>query len=175
MSILPLATREDLEVRLEFPLDDDQLRNMADAILEDASTLVRAYGVQAWDIDTAPPIAVMLTLKAAARHMNNPMFLETARGADETNMWGEANSNGVYLEPGEIALLREHKQVGGPRGFKSVNGYLHETRVEPSIGPNVPAVGYGVPGEVKWFPFNYTETSTYSPYYPRDWVGDRTW
>ena len=159
----PLATREELEARLEFPLDDERLVSMADAVLEDASTLVREYGVASWDAATAPGIAVMLTLKAAARHMNNPMFLQTARGADETNMWGDANANGVYLEPSEILLLERYKELSG--GIYSANTYLHSGGLGGGRrGPNVP-VDYG-DGTAKWFPFDYRPGDVYSPYYP---------
>ena len=163
MATEPLAIVEDLELRLEFPLDDSHMRKMAGAALEDASTLVREYGVSSWDANTAPPIAVMLTLKAAARFMNNPMNLETARGADETNMWGESNSKGVYLEPSEIELLKEHKKAD--RGFYSAPVQLWgQAPAQPSIGHQAPVYSYGS-GYAKYFPL-YEPGDVYMPYYP---------
>lgn len=157
----PLATLEDLKVRLEFELDgEDHLTAMARASLEDASTLVREYGVQSWAPDSAPPIAVMLTLKAAARFMNNPMLLETARGADETNMWGSANANGVHLLPDEIVLLREHRKTD--RGLVSINTQLWG-KPKRHYTPSHQVPG-GHPAD-KWFPL-YEEGDQYHPYYP---------
>ena len=161
-----LATLEELRVRLEFEIDPgDHLEKLAEASLEDASTLVREYGVRSWTADTAPPIAVMLTLKAAARFMNNPMMLDLARGADEQNTWSERGANGVHLTPDEIALLREHRKQD--RGLMSVPTQLWGTpppRKVPS-GHQVP-VDYGG-GTGKWFPL-YEEGDVYDPYYPSE-------
>lgn len=160
-----LASLDDLEVRLEFPLDDDHLKEMAGAYLVDASILVREYGLSTWTADTAPPIAVTLTLKAAARAMNNPMLLETARGADETNMWGSDNANGVHLTPNEIDLLREHRKENRV-GFQSVPTNLFSSRPAPaeSLQGYFPVDSYG-DGTAKWFP-DYMPGDVYRPYYP---------
>jgi len=159
----PLASLEDLKARLEFELEDEHLILMANGALEDASILVREYGVQSWTADTAPPIAVMLTLKAAARFMNNPSLLDTARGADETNMWGEVNAKGVHLEPDEIALLREHRKID--RGLVSVPTQLWGAAPPRYRGPHgqVP-VDYGQ-GNGKYFPL-YPDGTEYHPFYP---------
>lgn len=167
----PLASLDDLKARLEFDLDDAKMEGLANAALVDASVLVREYGVDSWTATTAPPIAVMLTLKAAARFMNNPMSLETARGADETNMWGESNSKGVYLEPSEIELLREHRKTN--KGLTSVSTTLWGRLPVPGQGvPYVlnqsPVSGYGS-GLGKLFP-DYQPGDTYNPIYPSDWV-----
>lgn len=161
----PLATLAELKVRLEFEIDPgEHLESLAESALEDASILVRTYGVSSWTVDTAPPIAVMLTLKAAARFMNNPMAVDLARGADEQNTWSEGNSDGVHLRPGEIALLREHRKED--RGFISVPTQLWG----PSLGPptvnghQVPVNSYGA-GKAKWFPL-YEEGDQYDPHYP---------
>lgn len=159
-----LATLEELRVRLEFEIDEgDHLERVAEAALEDASTLVREYGVRSWTEDTAPPIAVMLTLKAAARFMNNPMMLEIARGADEQNSWGGANTNGVHLTPDEIVLLREHRKQD--RGLMSVPTQLWGAAPPPGpAGHQVPVNSYGN-GNAKWFPL-YEEGDQYDPHYP---------
>lgn len=161
----PLAGLDELAVRLEFELDDERLTHLAEAALEDASTLVREYGVATWTAETAPPIAVMLTLKAAARFVNNPMSLQTARGADETNVWADTNANGVYLEPTEIALLREHRKID--RGFQAPRTYAYSSRElpPPQWGSHqLPVTGYGM-GYGKWFP-DYQPGDYYDPYYP---------
>ncbi len=160
----PLATLEDLRVRLEFEIDPgDHLESLAEASLVDASVLVRTYGVESWTAETAPPIAVMLTLKAAARFMNNPMMLDLARGADEQNTWGDTNSRGVYLAPDEIALLRDHRKQD--RGFYSVPTQLWGVAPPaPSTGHQVPVDSYGN-GYAKWFPL-YEEGDEYDPLYP---------
>lgn len=160
----PLAMLDDLRVRLEFEIDaGDHLESLAEAALEDASTLVRTYGVESWTADTAPPIAIMLTLKAAARFMNNPMMLNLARGADEQNTWGEDNASGVHLRPDEIALLREHRKQD--RGFYSVPTQLWGSAPPaPLPGHQVPVDSYGN-GNAKMFPL-YEEGDEYNPIYP---------
>ena len=167
-SVEPLAELEDLEARLEFDLDDDKMRELGRSALEDATVLVREYGLASWTAATAPPIAITLTLKAAARFVINPMSLETARGADETNIWGETNSRGVYLEPDEIELLRQHRKTDN--GFQAPRTYNYTKRfadVRP-LGTKhySPVTGYG-DGQAKFFP-DYTEGDVYAPYYPRD-------
>lgn len=161
----PLASLNDLRARLEFEIDaGDHLEKLAEASLEDASTLVREYGVRTWTAGTAPPIAVMLTLKAAARFMNNPMSLEQARGADEQNSWGSGNANGVHLLPDEIALLREHRKQD--RGVVSVPTQLWGAAKPRVINGHQVPVDYGN-GTAKWFPL-YEEGDQYDPYYPSE-------
>ena len=166
--IEPLVELAELEARLEFDLDDEKLEALAEKALVDASILVREYGVSTWTADTAPPIAVMLTLKAAVRFVNNPMSLETARGADETNMWGEANSRGVYLERDEIELLRDHRKTD--QGFQAPRTYAFNSALAPRRripGHHTPVAGYGS-GRAKYFP-DYQPGDEYFPYYPEDW------
>lgn len=165
-TVEPLAGLEDLEARLEFDLDDDKMRSLGQKALEDATVLVREYGLASWTAWTAPPIAVTLTLKAAARFVINPMSLETARGADETNIWGETNSRGVYLEPDEIELLRRHRKTD--KGFQAPRTYVYTRRFH-DVRPRgtkhyFPVTGYGN-GGAKFFP-DYTEGDVYDPYYP---------
>lgn len=163
--IEPLAELTDLEARLEFELDDEHMKTLAQSALVDASILVCEHGVRSWSVNTAPPIAVMLTLKAAARFMNNPMSLDTARAADETNMWDGANTKGVHLEPGEIALLREHRKTD--KGFQAPRTYNYTRALAPpSSYPShqLPVSGYGS-GDAKWFP-DYQPGDEYAPYYP---------
>lgn len=167
LNVEPLAELTDLEARLEFELDDDEiLTRLANSALVDSSILVRSYGVSSWTAETAPPIAVMLALKAAARFVNNPMSLETARGADETNQWGESNAKGVYLEPSEIALLAEHRKVDN--GLQQAPTYVYDPAVRPKrrtpSGHYIPTDSYG-DGTAKWFP-DYLPGDVYDPYYP---------
>lgn len=165
-TIEPLATIADLEARLEFELDDPHMQALAGAALEDASVLVLEYGVSTWTPNTAPPIAVMLTLKAAARFMNNPMGLETARAADETNMWGSGSANGVHLTSDEKDLLRAHKR--NDSGFQAVRTYSFNSQLSPTQpmppGAYWPVDGYGA-GSAKYFP-DYQPGQQYYPYYP---------
>ena len=167
-TVEPLAELEDLEARLEFELDDDKMVTLAEGALVDATVLVREYGLSTWTASTAPPIAITLTLKAAARFMNNPMSLETARGADETNMWGETNAKGVYLTEDEKQLLRDHRKTD--KGFAAPRTYVYSKRYvhPPARGTKhyFPVTGYGN-GGAKFFP-DYTEGDIYDPYYPGD-------
>lgn len=163
----PLADLDALRVRLEFEIDPgDHLEDLAKAALEDASVLVRTYGLESWTAASAPPIAIMLTLKAAARFMNNPMLLEQARGADETNQWGSGNANGVHLQPDEIALLRDHRKMD--RGVVSVPTQLWgPPRPATPPFPGQAPVDYSPTG--KWFPL-YDNGEPYNPYYPSEWT-----
>lgn len=164
MAVTPLASLDDLKARLEFELDDAKMEGLAQSALEDASTLVREYGVRTWDVNTAPPIAVMLTLKAAARFVNNPMALETARGADETNMWGSANASGVFLSPDEIELLREHRKTNKTLHSAPMQLWGAQPLRSPANLGQAP-VDYGG----KWFPLYAEGADCYFPYYPDEW------
>lgn len=165
MAITPLATIQDLEGRLDFDLDDSSLITMAENALQDATVLVRAHGSESWTADTAPPIAVMLTLKAAARYMNNPAGMELSRGADETASWRDSGSDGVHLKDDEIELL--HKHAHRSKGFQSVGTTAWGTPpVRRALAHQNPVVGYGQ-GDAKWFP-DYRPGDVYDPFYPSD-------
>lgn len=66
-----LATLDALVARLGRPLDDDAETVLAQAALDDASELVRHYGLP-WTPENCPPIVRRVVLRAAERVVRNP-------------------------------------------------------------------------------------------------------
>ncbi|MFD5504593.1 hypothetical protein ACFWJS_33620 [Streptomyces sp. NPDC127061] len=66
-----LATLDALVARLGRPLDDDAETALAEAALDDASDLVRHYGLP-WAPETCPAIVRRVVLRAAERIVRNP-------------------------------------------------------------------------------------------------------
>ena len=82
-----LATLEELRVRLEFEIDPgDHLEKLAEASLEDASTLVREYGVRSWTADTAPPIAVSTVFRSRPRLFHGRRMSSRAAASSFANL-----------------------------------------------------------------------------------------
>ena len=107
----PFATLEELQNRLDWTLDEGEER-VAEAALEDASDLARAYGRTWWDEtlseNTAPRLVRTLVLKACARYMKNYQGYTQSRAGDETVMWADAageNLGQVYFTRDEIKMV----------------------------------------------------------------------
>ncbi|MFB7188404.1 hypothetical protein ACFCZT_24545 [Streptomyces sp. NPDC056230] len=66
-----LATLDALVARLGRPLDDEAETALAEAALDDASDLVRHYGLP-WTPENCPPIVRRVVLRAAERIVRNP-------------------------------------------------------------------------------------------------------
>lgn len=108
----PLATVQELEVRLGEPLTGGQLA-MAEAALNDASAVVRAYGLPWPDPSTAPDIARSITLSAAERRMRNPEgYRSEIEGSYQYHRPASAPL-GVELTKGEIRMLAAAGGLGG--------------------------------------------------------------
>jgi hypothetical protein len=100
------ATMEDLKARLDWELDEDELR-IAGGALEDASDLAAHYG-RDWPEDTTPRLVRTLVLKAATRYMKNPDGYTQSRAGDETLGWNDKageNAGTVYFTDEEQKLL----------------------------------------------------------------------
>lgn len=108
----PLADIPALEARLGYTLTADEL-TMAEAALEDASAVVRLYGLPWPDPETAPDIAVQVTIAAALRVVRNPegYSYEMEGGYQYKRQTG--TPLGVDLTAGEKAMLRTATGVGG--------------------------------------------------------------
>ncbi|MEU5427620.1 hypothetical protein AB0H73_18725 [Streptomyces olivoreticuli] len=105
------ATLDELKGRLDWELDEDELR-IATGALEDASDLATSYG-RDWSEATAPRLVRTLVLKAASRYMRNPHGYTQSRAGDEMLAWSEAHGRDagtVYYTREEIRLLTE---IGG--------------------------------------------------------------
>jgi len=80
----PLATIPDLEARIGHPITDPAEQARANALLADASSLVRFAANQTWvdengDLTVVPDLAVSITCQAALRGWFNPAGIEAAQ------------------------------------------------------------------------------------------------
>lgn len=103
---MPYATLTDLTNRLDWELDDDEVR-IATAALEDASDLAAHHG-RDWPDDAVPRLVRTLVLRACKRYMDNPNGYTQSRAGDETLAWSDdqgENAGTVYFTDDEIKLL----------------------------------------------------------------------
>ncbi|GGU77162.1 hypothetical protein GCM10010211_48840 [Streptomyces albospinus] len=133
------ATLDELKGRLDWELDEDELR-IASAALEDASDLAVTYGRE-WPEATAPRLVKTLVLKSAARYMRNPNGYTQSRAGDETLAWSDIgrDAGSIYFTREEIRLLEE--LAGRRRGLSSVPVSAWGTRLRP--GRSSVPVDYG--------------------------------
>lgn len=101
-----LATLAEFEARYGQTLSGtDETR--AEALLEDASVLVRDVADESdWDDTTAPARAVQIVLAVALRAYNNPDGLINERVGDASWGWWHGTQPGVYLTKDEADALR---------------------------------------------------------------------
>lgn len=103
----PLASIDDLQARLpETIAESDEAR--AEAVLEDASTLVRAEAGTTWVTDDEldediPDIIVIVTLAAARRGFLNPDGFTQETLGDHSVSYGARGA--VYLTAEEKSLI----------------------------------------------------------------------
>ena len=91
----PLATITDLEARLGHPITDPAEQARANALLADASALVRFEANQTWvdddgDLAAVPDLAVTITCQAALRGWFNPSGIESAQLGAVSVRYGQA-------------------------------------------------------------------------------------
>ncbi|MCY0921668.1 MULTISPECIES: hypothetical protein [Streptomyces] len=134
------ATLDELKGRLDWELDEDELRIGASA-LEDASDLAAEYG-RDWATATAPRLVKTLVLKAAARYVRNPHGYTQSRAGDETLAWGDVgrDAGSVYFTREETRLLAE--LAGRRPGLTSAPIIAWGTTPRPGGASTVP-VDYG--------------------------------
>lgn len=106
----PLATSEELSARLGHGFDGDEVLR-ADAILDDASTLVRSEAGFTWvdeeeALEDVPDVAVTVTLAAAQRAFRNPDGLLGETLGSYSYRAADGTLPGVYLTEAEIRMLR---------------------------------------------------------------------
>ncbi|MFE2104312.1 hypothetical protein ACFXAF_00300 [Kitasatospora sp. NPDC059463] len=131
------ATLDDLKGRLDWELDEDELR-IAAAALEDASDLAAEYG-RDWPPDRVPRLVRTLVLKATSRYLRNPAGYTQSRAGDETLAWSDAHGRDagtVYFTREEIRLLAE--LAGRRPTLSSVPVSAWSTRMRPGAGGTVP-------------------------------------
>ncbi|KOG26816.1 hypothetical protein [Streptomyces viridochromogenes] len=135
---------DELKGRLDWELDEDELRIAAGA-LDDASELAATYGRE-WPEETVPRLVRTLVLKAAARYLRNPNGYTQSRAGDETLAWSDAHGRDagtVYFTREEIRLLED--LAGRKRGISSVVVSAWGTKPKQGAGGCVP-VDYGGDG-----------------------------
>ncbi|MFJ2814359.1 hypothetical protein [Streptomyces sp. NPDC087294] len=123
---MPYATLDELKGRLDWELDEDELR-IAVGALDDASDLAATHG-RDWPEDTVPRLVKTLVLKSAARYMRNPNGYTQSRAGDETLAWSDIgrDSGTVYFAREEIRLLEE--LAGRKPGITSVAVFAWGTK-----------------------------------------------
>ncbi|EFL15328.1 hypothetical protein [Streptomyces sp. C] len=140
------ATLDELKGRIDWELDEDELRIAAGA-LEDASDLAATYGRE-WPEDQAPRLVKTLVLKSAARYVRNPNGYVQSRAGDEMLQWSDAHgrdSGSVYFTREEVRLLEE--LAGRKRGIYSASVSAWGTKPQ-----SVDAGGYVPTGQGDPFP-----------------------
>ncbi|MBE4791017.1 hypothetical protein [Streptomyces caniscabiei] len=142
----PLASVTDLEQRLKVSLQGDD-RTQAEAYLSDASALVRTYGLPWPDPDTAPDIAVTITLAAAERKVRNPEGYRMEMEGSYQYQLPASLPSGVGLTQDEIDILRQVSGSGGLQSVEIQRPYrVDDTFYAPVAGSAEP-IPWGVPGD----------------------------
>lgn len=102
----PFLTVEELQARLPWTLDEDELRDAASA-LDLLSELARVYGKATWTAVSAPRLVVNYIAAAAKRYLGNSDGLTQSRAGDETlgmtDLGDKAGS--PYFTENEIKLI----------------------------------------------------------------------
>jgi hypothetical protein len=146
----PLASITDLEARIGHPITDPLEQARANALLADASSLVRFAANLTWvDEDGAltevPDLAVSITCQAALRGWYNPAGIEAAQLGAVSVRYGGAWLNAQERE--ELALFNRGKglqqQLLKP-GFGFDGNTLGYVPVDNAEGLSTP--------DADWFP-----------------------
>ena len=151
----PLATVNDMEARLGHAITDPGEIVRAEALLSDASALVRMAAHDDFMEDDGvtlgpvPDIAVTITTLAALRGWFNPAGIEAAQLGAVSVRYG-----GAWLTENERSLLGE--LIGGGPG----SGTLQQVMLKPGFGWETDTFGYvpvdNEPGlatpAADWFP-----------------------
>ncbi len=144
----PFAVIGDLTARLDWTLDEDEMR-AAEGALEDASNYARMYG-KAWEDGMSAPFMVKtIVLTVCVRYMKNLGGYTQSRAGDETLGFTDLgeNAGAIYFTEQEQKLLAA--LAGKHGGIVSVPIFAWGTKLSPTTG-YVPVSGE--PGE-KPFPY----------------------
>lgn len=108
----PLGTVAKVAARVGETITTTEEIGLATAMLEEASAQVRFYGLPWEDPDTAPAVAVTITVAAAARGYQNPGGLKMERG-DAVSIDVDIDyRKGASLTAGEITMLKSFSARG---------------------------------------------------------------
>jgi hypothetical protein len=143
-----LATLEELTSRLDWTLDEQE-QSMAEGALDDASALVRHYGL-GWEPENVPPVAKTIALAAARRFVVNNMGVTVSRAGDETLGW-----DGVGDKAGSVYLTDEEKSMLGSlargTGFGTIPVSSWGTRIRDRREPGGYVATEGGRKPFPWF------------------------
>lgn len=155
--MMPLATVERVAARIGEPITSDEDIALANAVLEEASNWVRAYGLDWPNPELAPAVAVSITVSAAARGYQNPGGFESERAEVVTLGRAEDYAKGTELTQAEINMLERisGRRKGVIRSIRLQRPHLMggDRPLQRRLAPNYehPARGFPMPyypGEV---------------------------
>jgi len=117
-----LATVAQVEARLGEPIEEPDDIALAEAVLEEASNLVRFYAQQPlWTAGTAPAVAITICVAAAARAYLNPAGFDMERGDMVTFNRNKDYVAGAALTSQEISIVRALGVRGNVRSVGLTN------------------------------------------------------
>ena len=117
-----LATVDQVAARIGEAIEEPEDIELAEACLEEASTLVRFYAQQPlWTAATAPAVAVTIAVAAAARAVLNPAGMDSERGDMVTFNRGKDYTSGAALTPSEITIIKALGRQGNVRSVGLTN------------------------------------------------------
>jgi hypothetical protein len=147
-----LATLDELKNRLDWVLDAQE-ETVATSALEDASNLVRGYGLN-WSPTNVPPVIKSIVLASARRLMVNVQGLTVSRAGDETLGWSDLGD-----KAGSVYLTTDERQIisGIARGSQSLTSVATYAWGTEGKGHRVGAAYVPVSGNGSPFPFFASE------------------
>jgi len=136
----PLGTVPKVAARVGEAIATVEEVALATSMLEEASAQVRLYGLPWENPETAPAIAVTITVAAAARGYQNPGGLKLERG-DAVSIDVDIDyRKGASLTVGEITMIRMAANSRGritsipltnPDRFIAASDYRHAAQGSP--------------------------------------------
>lgn len=111
-----LGTVAQIAARIGEPITSPEDIQLAVAVLNEASEQIRHYAQQPyWTAETAPPVAVTITVAAAARGFLNPSGYDMERGDMVTFNRNKDYVSGANLTPQEITIIKALGRTGNVR------------------------------------------------------------
>lgn|GEM_PF-3801166 len=111
-----LGTVAQLAARIGEPIETLDDIELAMAVLEEASNLVRFYAQQpGWTAETAPAVAITIAVAAATRGFLNPAGFDFERGDMVTFKRPTEYSSGCALTAGEVTVVKALGHKGNVR------------------------------------------------------------
>lgn len=133
MTTPALATIADLEERLGYEIEDEDVQAQAEARLRDASAIVRAYARETWldddgNLDDVPDEIVGVVATMVERASRNPAGVTQEAAGPFSRSFGSDAAARLYLTKPEKLVVRN---AVGRTGL----GVVATTRGELETGP----------------------------------------